>query len=213
MTAEFVSFVSQLPNALALAGAFLVAGFLVTRIAFDKNPVARFLAQLASFAGFTIMLFAAGALPSEATPKGDPNFEYLAISVFKIVWWLAAAWLSAGFFCAVLVFKGQPRGTRFPGDLVVGAVYVTAVLAIVADVFDMPVGGLRRYRHCARPRASEPRAASFQASCSISPSLIVPAPTEAPIALSASERGSKGEFRAGDGAEQTQDSPRMDRSA
>jgi hypothetical protein len=152
---------SQLANALALAGAFLVAGFLVTRIAFDKNPVARFLAQLASFAGFTIMLFAAGALPSEATPKGDPNFEYLAISVFKIVWWLAAAWLSAGFFCAVLVFKGQPRGTRFPGDLVVGAVYVTAVLAIVADVVDMPVGGLRRYRHCARPRASEPLGGVF----------------------------------------------------
>ena len=50
MTAEFVSFVSQLPNALALAGAFLVAGFLVTRLPFGEYPVARFLAQLASFA-------------------------------------------------------------------------------------------------------------------------------------------------------------------
>jgi small-conductance mechanosensitive channel len=142
MTAEFVSFVSQLPNALALAGAFLVAGFLVTRLAFGENPVARFLAQLASFAGFTIMLFAAGVLPSEPTPKGDPSFEYVVINVFKVIWWLAAAWLFAGFFRAVLVFKGQPRETRFLQDLVVGAVYITAVLAIAADVFDMPVSGL-----------------------------------------------------------------------
>jgi small-conductance mechanosensitive channel len=142
MTVAFLSFVSQLPNALALAGAFLVAGFLVTRLAFGDNPVARFVAQLASFAGFTIMLFAAGVLPSEPTPKGDPNFEYLVISVFKSVWWVAAAWLFAGFFRAILVFKGQPRETRFLQDLVVGAVYITAVLAIVADVFDIPVSGL-----------------------------------------------------------------------
>jgi len=45
MTAAFVSVLSQLPNALAPAGAFLVAGVLVTRLAFDENPIARFLAQ------------------------------------------------------------------------------------------------------------------------------------------------------------------------
>ena len=142
MTAEFVRFVTQLPNALALAGAFLVAGFLVTRLAFHENPFARFLAQLASFAGFTVMLLGAGVLPSEPTPKGDPNFEYLVISVFKVAWWLAASWLFAGFFRAVLVFKRQPRETRFLQDLVVGVIYVAAVLAIIANVFDMPVSGL-----------------------------------------------------------------------
>ena len=48
-----------------------------------------------------------------------------------------------GFFRAGLVFKGQPRETRFLQDLVVGAVYIAAVLAIVAAyVFDMPVSGL-----------------------------------------------------------------------
>ena len=189
----------------------------MTRLAFGENPVARFLAQLASFTGFTIMLFAAGVLPSEPTPNGGPNFEHLVISVFKIVRRLAAAWLFAGFFRAVLVFKGQPRETRFLQDIIVGAVYITAVLAIAADVFDMPVSGLLAASGVMAIvlglALQNPWAASFQASCSISPSLIVPAPTEAPIALSASERGSKGEFRAGDGAEQTQDSPRMDRSA
>ena len=142
MTTEFVAFVSRLPNALALAGFFLVVGFLATRLAFRENPVARFLCQFASFGGFTIMLLAAGVLPFEPTPREGPDFSFVLISVFKIVWWLAASWLFAGFFRAVLVFKRQPRDTRFLQDLFVGVIYAAAGLAIVANVFDMPVGGL-----------------------------------------------------------------------
>ena len=63
-------------------------------------------------------------------------------SVFKIIWWLAASWLFAGFFRAVLVFKRQSRETRFLQNLFVGVIYVAAGLATVANVFDMPVGGL-----------------------------------------------------------------------
>ena len=142
MTTEFVAFISRLPNALALAGFFLVVGFLATRLAFRENPVARFLCQFASFGGFTIMLLAAGVLPFEPTPREGPDFSFVLISVFKIVWWLAASWLFAGFFRAVLVFKRQPRDTRFLQDLFVGVIYAAAGLAIVANVFDMPVGGL-----------------------------------------------------------------------
>ncbi|RBP18351.1 cyclic nucleotide-regulated small mechanosensitive ion channel [Roseiarcus fermentans] len=142
MTAEFAGAVSQLPIALALAGAFLVVGFLVTRLAFRQSPVARFLCQLASFAGFTAMLLSAGVAPSEPTPKGDPVFAFFVISVFKIVWWFAASWLLSGFFRAVLVFKRQARETRFLQDLFVGVIYAAAGLAIVANVFDMPVAGV-----------------------------------------------------------------------
>ena len=88
------------------------------------------------------MLLAAGVLPSEPTPREGPVFAFFVTSVFKIVWWLAASWLFAGFCRAVLVFKRQPRETRFLQDLFVGVIYVAAGLAIVANVFDMPVGGL-----------------------------------------------------------------------
>jgi len=142
MTADVGRLLSQLPNPLALAGAFLVAGFLVTRLAFRDHPIGRFLCQLASFAGFTTMLVVAGVMPSEPTPTMDPNYTFVVISVFKIVWWLAASWLLAGFLRAVLVFKRQPRETRFLQDLVVGFIYISAVLAIIADVFDLPVSGL-----------------------------------------------------------------------
>ncbi|WP_170153259.1 cyclic nucleotide-binding domain-containing protein [Roseiarcus fermentans] len=88
------------------------------------------------------MLLATGVLPSEPTPREGPVYASIVISAFKIVWWLAASWLFAGFFRAVLVFKRQPRDTRFLQDLFVGVIYAAAGLAIVANVFDMPVGGL-----------------------------------------------------------------------
>ena len=134
MTAEILGFISQLPIALALAGVFLVAGFLVTRLAFREKPVARFLCQLASFGGFTFMLLAAGVSPSEPTPKEGAVFAFFAVSVFKIVWWVAASWLLSGFFRAVLVFKRQPRETRFLQDLFVGVIYAAAGLAIISTV-------------------------------------------------------------------------------
>ncbi len=93
MIVEVVGFISQPPVALALAGVFLVTGFLVTRLAFCENPVARFLCQFASFAGFTLMLLAAAVLPSEPTPREGPDFAFVVIRVFKIVWWVAAPWL------------------------------------------------------------------------------------------------------------------------
>jgi small-conductance mechanosensitive channel/CRP-like cAMP-binding protein len=142
MTADFVRLVSLLPDPLVLAGLFLVTGFLVTRLALRGHPIGRFICQLASFLGFTAMLIGAGVMPSEPTPAMGPTYTYLVISLFKIVWWLAGSWLLAGFFRAALVFKQPPRETRFLQDLVVGFIYVGAVLAIIGDVLDMPVSGL-----------------------------------------------------------------------
>ena len=38
------------------------------------------------------------------------NLTYVTASVFKIVWWLAAAWLFSGLVRAVLVFKKAACG-------------------------------------------------------------------------------------------------------
>jgi small-conductance mechanosensitive channel/CRP-like cAMP-binding protein len=142
MIADFVRLIAELPDPLAFAGACLVAGFLATRLAFRDRPVGRFLCQFASFAGFSIMLGVAGVVPSEPTPAMDQKFTYVVISVFKIVWWLAASWLFVGFVRAVIVFRRQPRETRFLQDIVAGFIYTGAVIAIIAYVFDLPVGGL-----------------------------------------------------------------------
>jgi len=142
MTFNLWRLVSQVPDPLALAGAFLVVGFLTTRLAFRDRPIQRFLCQFTSFVGFTIMLAIAGVIPSEPTPKMDWSPTFFVISVLKIVWWLAASWLLSGFFRAILVYKRLPRETRLLQDLVAGFIYVCAVLAIIADVFDIPVSGV-----------------------------------------------------------------------
>lgn len=142
MTVDFARFTFQLPDPLVLAGAFLVVGFLMTRFAFRRRPIGRFVCQLASFAGFTIMLVGGGVMPSEPTPAMDHTFKYLVVSAFKIVWWLAGSWLLAGFFRALPFFNRQPQETRFLQDLVAGFIYGSAVIAIIAYVFDLPVTGL-----------------------------------------------------------------------
>ena len=123
------------------------------------------------------MLLAAGVLPSEPTPREGPDFAFVVTIVFKIVWWDAASWLFAGFFRAMLVFKRQPRETRFLQDLSVRVIYVAH--AIVANVFGMPVGGCwpppALSPLCSASPFKAPWATSSQASCSISRNPIIPA--------------------------------------
>lgn len=133
---------AYLPDPMVLAGFFLVAGFFVTHFGFGDRPVRRFLCQFGFFAGFTTLLLVAGVNPSDPTPMTAHSIRYVLTGVFKIIWWLAAASLLTGFFRAALVFKRQPRETRFLQDLIAGVIYVGAVLAIIANVFNMPVSGL-----------------------------------------------------------------------
>lgn len=142
MFADYVPFLTERPNALAIAGACLVVGSLVARLVLPARRLGRFVCQLISFAGFTSMLLVAGVTPTVPTPEAGPINSEIVVGVFKAVWWLAAAWLLAGLSRSVFVFKRQPRETQLAQDLVVGVIYGGAGLAIVADVFDMPISGL-----------------------------------------------------------------------
>jgi small-conductance mechanosensitive channel/CRP-like cAMP-binding protein len=143
MQADWLSGLSaHLMDPLVLAGLVLLTGFLITRFAFRNSTAGRFVCQFASFLGFTTMLVLAHVTPFKPTPVMAVTLTYVTISVFKMVWWMAAAWLFSGLIRAVLIFKRQPVETRFLQDLFAGFVYVAAVLGIVAYVFDMPVRGL-----------------------------------------------------------------------
>ena len=142
MSGDLARMFAPISNPLILAGLALVAGLVVTRLACRERPVAHFLCQLASFAAFTAMLSVAAVSPFSPTGPMGSTFTYVVVSLFKVVWWLAASWLLAGFVRAVLVFKRQPKETKFLQDLCAGVIYVGAVLGIVADVFDMPISGL-----------------------------------------------------------------------
>ncbi len=130
------------PDPMVLAGLLLVAGFFTAHLGFGDRPIWRFLCQFGFFVGFTTLLLIAGVNPSDPTPAMAHSIRYVMSGVFKIVWWLAAASLLTAFFRAALVFKRQPRETRFLQDVISGAIYIGAVLAIIANVFNMPVSGL-----------------------------------------------------------------------
>jgi small-conductance mechanosensitive channel len=62
--------------------------------------------------------------------------------VTKLIWWTTAAWFTAGCVRVFLRFEGQARQARVIQDLIVGLIYVGAVLSIIAYVFGAPVGTL-----------------------------------------------------------------------
>jgi small-conductance mechanosensitive channel len=127
---------------LGMAGFILLAGFLVSRAAVHLAPAVRLGCQLVTFAGFTYMLLASGVIPFKPTPAMAVTITYIVICCFKVIWWLAAAWLFSGFVATMLVFKRRPTETRFAQDICTGFIYIVALLGIIAYVFDMAVSGL-----------------------------------------------------------------------
>ena len=129
-------------NPLVIAALVLVTGFLLTHLILRKSSIGRFICQAATFVGFTVTLISAHVTPFEPTPAMDFDITFLSIVAFKIVWWIAAAWLIAGLVRAAFVMTRQPVETRFLQDLFAGFVYVGAILGIVAYVFNIPINGL-----------------------------------------------------------------------
>jgi small-conductance mechanosensitive channel/CRP-like cAMP-binding protein len=141
MKDSLILFTSVLADPLLLAGVVILVGFAVTQFAYKGRPIGRFVCKLAFVIGLTIALVLAGVVPYLPTPGVDGT-RYLVISLYKIIWWFAASRLLAGFVRAFMILETQPRETRLLQDLLSGLIYLTAFFAIVAYVFEMPVGGL-----------------------------------------------------------------------
>ena len=60
----------------------------------------------------------------------------------KIAWWLWAAWFLVGILRVFVVTEHRPREGKLIQDLLAGAIYLAAVFAIIAYVFDLPIKGL-----------------------------------------------------------------------
>ncbi|MGO8915696.1 MAG: mechanosensitive ion channel domain-containing protein [Stellaceae bacterium] len=142
MRDSLIHVASVLADPLFLAGVVILVGFAVTRFAFQRRPIGRFVCHLAFFIGLTAALFLAGVVPYVPTPSADGATKYFVVSLYKIIWWVAACRLLAGFIRAFMILETQPRETRLLQDLLAGLIYLGAFFAIVANVFDMPVRGL-----------------------------------------------------------------------
>src|ERR1700756_3504016 len=93
---------------LFLAAVVTVVGFFGARYWRDRNRPAHFCAQLAVFAILTGLLLAGGGVPYRPGVVAGGEPRRLIASALEVVWWLAGAWLTAGFLRAFLVLGRRP---------------------------------------------------------------------------------------------------------
>jgi small-conductance mechanosensitive channel len=123
-------------------GVLAVVGAMITHILLRRYPGRRVGFQLAFFLALTALLHHHAIVPYEITPDGTPAFERALVALAKVIWWLNAAWVLTGFTRVFLIFERRPREGRLVQDLVVGLIYLGAILSVVAYVFGAPIGTL-----------------------------------------------------------------------
>jgi len=124
------------------AGTLAVAGAVITRIALRPFPSWRLAGQVFFFAALSVLLLYHDIVPYEVGPTTASTFERVFIALAKVVWWINAAWALIAFVRVFLIFERQPREGRLVQDLVIGLIYLGAILSVVAYVFSFPVGTL-----------------------------------------------------------------------
>jgi small-conductance mechanosensitive channel/CRP-like cAMP-binding protein len=142
MTVSFSSVLATATDPLSVAGVVIVAGFFGARYWKARNSLAYFLVQLVVFIILTSLMMAGGVVPYRPGVAMESEPRHLLVGALKVIWWLGVAWLAVGFLRAFVVLGGQPRESKLLQDLLAALIYLAASLAIVADVFDLPVKGL-----------------------------------------------------------------------
>jgi small-conductance mechanosensitive channel/CRP-like cAMP-binding protein len=123
-------------------GVLAVIGAVVTRIVLRHHPTRRLVGQLAFFAALTALLLYHDIVPYQPGPPTASDLQRVFVGLAKVVWWTNGAWSLISIVRVFLIFEQQPREGRLLQDLVVGIIYVSAILSVIAYVFDAPVGTL-----------------------------------------------------------------------
>ena len=123
-------------------GTLAVVCAIAIQFGLRNHPAKRFVVQVCFLAALTALLLYQGIVPFDASPPQVQLFQRVFIVFAKIIWWANAAWAVAGFVRVFLIFEQRPREGRLIQDLLVGLIYLGAVLSVVAYVFDLPIGTL-----------------------------------------------------------------------
>jgi small-conductance mechanosensitive channel/CRP-like cAMP-binding protein len=127
---------------LVIALAIFSLGGLLTHLLFRGYPLRRAVVRVVFLLVLTVVLLDAGIVPYQKLQLTGVPFRDAAHGLLKIAWWLYAAWFVVGFLRAFVVTEHRPREGKLIQDLLAGAVYLAAVFAIIAYVFDLPIQGL-----------------------------------------------------------------------
>jgi small-conductance mechanosensitive channel/CRP-like cAMP-binding protein len=117
-------------------------GGLLTHVLFRRHPLGRAMVRVFFLVVLSIVLLRAGVVPYEPLARTGEAFQDAVHAALKIAWWLWAAWFVVGFLRVFVVAEHRPREGKLVQDLLAGLVYLAAVFAIIAYVFDLPIKGL-----------------------------------------------------------------------
>lgn len=106
------------------------------------NPRQHLLGAVAFFVILTALLVYRGITPYDASPPQSSSFRTMFIGIAKVAWWASAALALVGITRVFLIFERRPREGRLIQDLLVGLIYLGAILAVISNVFSFPVGTL-----------------------------------------------------------------------
>jgi small-conductance mechanosensitive channel len=125
-----------------LTGALAVIGAAVTHAVLRNHPTRRLVGQLVFFAALTALLLYYGIVPFTPGPPNASNVQRVFIGLAKLIWWINAAWSLISVVRVFLILEHAPREGRLLQDIVVGVIYVGALLSVIAYVFNAPIGTL-----------------------------------------------------------------------
>ena len=127
---------------LVVAFGLMVLGGLTTHFLFKKYPFARAIIRVIFLILLTIVLVSADIVPYRPLQFTGNPFLDAVHGALKVAWWLFAAWFLVGFLRAFVIVEHRPREGKLLQDLLAGLIYLVAVFAIIAFVFDLPIQGL-----------------------------------------------------------------------
>jgi small-conductance mechanosensitive channel/CRP-like cAMP-binding protein len=120
----------------------LTLGALVTHRVFRQRPFGKAVARVIFLLALTIALLKANVVPYEPLRSTGVAFEDDVHRALAIAWWLWAAWFLVGVVRAFIIAEHRPREGKLIQDLLAGLIYLSAVFAIIAYVFNLPIQGL-----------------------------------------------------------------------
>jgi small-conductance mechanosensitive channel len=90
----------------------------------------------------TIVLLKANVVPYEPLRSTGIPFEDAVQRALAAAWWLWAAWFLVGVVRALIIAEHRPREGKLVQDRLAGLIYLSAVFAVIAYVFGLPIQGL-----------------------------------------------------------------------
>src|SRR5215467_580793 len=127
---------------LVVAFGLMVLGGLTTHFLCKHSPFTRAIGRVICLMLLTIVLLRAGIVPYRPLPSTGSPFRDAVHGALQVAWWLWAAWFLVSVLRAFVIVEHRPREGKLLQDLLATLIYLAAVFAIVAYVFDLPIQGL-----------------------------------------------------------------------